>query len=311
MLEKIKSAFLGLAVGDALGVPVEFKSREWLKLRPVTEMQEYGTHNQKAGTWSDDSSLTFCLADSFDKGYDLQKIADNFVAWNSKAYWTAYNQVFDIGNTTYVAIKNLENGISPEKSGATEINSNGNGSLMRILPLAFYLKNKTLDERFEIIKQVSSLTHAHYYSIVSCFIYVEYAILLINGNDKFLSYQKMQNIVNNYFDKINLDLEIRLIFNRILKNKIWEYNENIIQSSGFVIHSLEASLWCLLKYNNYSETVLAAVNLGLDTDTTATITGGLAGLTYGKENIPEKWLNVLARKNDIENLAERFYKNII
>src|ERR1700759_2325932 len=100
LAERIEGCFLGLAVGDALGVPVEFESRESLRLDPVTGMRGYGTWNQPAGTWSDDSSLTFCTAESLCNGYDLEDIGKNFVKWMTEGYWTAHNNVFDIGGTT-------------------------------------------------------------------------------------------------------------------------------------------------------------------------------------------------------------------
>jgi ADP-ribosyl-[dinitrogen reductase] hydrolase len=133
--ETIESALLGLAVGDALGVPVEFKSRHTLSAVPVTEMIGFGTHSQPPGTWSDDSALAFCLAESLCKGYDLNDLARRFVNWCEWGYWAARNaEVFDIGNATRLAIRRLDLGISPVEAGGREEHSNGNGSLMRILP---------------------------------------------------------------------------------------------------------------------------------------------------------------------------------
>ncbi|MGB4437301.1 MAG: ADP-ribosylglycohydrolase family protein, partial [Acetomicrobium sp.] len=138
--DKVIGGLLGLCIGDALGVPVEFQSREKLKRNPVKDMMGYGTHNQPPGTWSDDSSLAFCLAESLCNGFDLQDIADKFVKWMYEGYWTPWGKAFDVGHTTQIAISRLKKGVDPLESGPTDERSNGNGSLMRILPLIFYVE---------------------------------------------------------------------------------------------------------------------------------------------------------------------------
>lgn len=312
MDNKIKSGLFGLAIGDALGVPVEFESRAFLKENPVTEMTGFGTHNQPLGTWSDDSSLTFCLAESLCKGFDLSDIARNFIKWYSSEFWTPHGEVFDIGIATRNAIHNIGKGYEPELCGGFEEKDNGNGSLMRILPLVFYLEyEKDIEVIYQKVKAVSSITHAHFRSVFACFIYVVYCLEIMNGKDKTESYKKMQNIIAVFLkDKKFNPIEIQL-FDRVLKNNIVEYPENEIHSSGYVLHSLEASLWCFLNSNSYEETVLKAVNLGDDTDTTGAISGGLAGIYYGIENIPKKWTEVLVKKNDIESLAEKLNKILL
>lgn len=308
MNNKIKAGLFGVAVGDALGVPVEFESREYLKQNPVSDMFGFGTHNQPSGTWSDDSSLVFCLAESLCKGYDLSDIAKNFVKWYNTEIWTPHGKVFDIGIATRNAIHNIGKGNLPELCGGHEEKDNGNGSLMRILPLVFYLqKENDLEVIYQKVKEVSSITHAHFRSVFACFIYVIYCLEILKGKNKVAAYIEMQNIVSVFLeDKKFNSTEIQL-FERILKNNINEYPENEIHSSGYVLHSLEASLWCFLNSDSYEETVLKAVNLGEDTDTTGAIAGGLAGMYYGIENIPEKWTSVLARKMDIDDLCERLF----
>lgn len=303
---KVKSGLFGLAVGDALGVPVEFESRAYLKENPVVDMIGFGTHHQPAGTWSDDSSLVFCLAESLSKGYDLFDIARNFVKWYSAELWTPHGKVFDIGIATRNAIHNIAKGHEPELCGGFYEEDNGNGSLMRILPLVFYLqKEKDIEVIYNKVKEVSSITHAHFRSVFACFIYVVYCLEILNEVDKIEAYKNMQKTVSYFLtDKKFNPIEIQL-FDRILKNNIAEYPEENIHSSGYVLDSLQASLWCFLNWNTYEETVLKAVNLGEDTDTTAAITGGLAGMYYGIDSIPQKWIAELARKNDIDDLCER------
>lgn len=302
----IHDALLGLAIGDALGVPVEFKNRMTLEKDPVQGMREFGTHNQPIGTWSDDSSMTFCTAEALVNGYSLEAIASYFVSWYDFGLWTPHGVLFDIGMTTSDAIYRIKSGISPYKSGMSDEYNNGNGSLMRILPLAFYLKDKDIEERFQICKEVSSITHAHIRSVMACFIYIEYVILLLSRMNYKGAYQDFrQSIIEFLKEK---DAKESLKFYRILTDDISQLSRDEIYGSGYVLHSLEASFWCLLTSNSYSETVLKAVNLGEDTDTTAAIAGGLAGLVYGMENIPEEWLSVLVKKEGIMNLCDRLSK---
>ena len=306
MKNKIKSGLIGLAVGDALGVPVEFESRDFLKQNPVTKMMDLGTHNQPLGTWSDDSSLTFCLAESLCTGYDLSDMATNFVKWYSQGFWTAHGKVFDIGIATRTAIHNIGKGHLPELCGGFEEKDNGNGSLMRILPLAFYLYNeKDIAVIYQKVKEVSSITHAHFRSVLACFIYVIYCLEILDGKNKTESYYGMQNIVKAFLKENKFNANEIKLFDRILNNDISKYSENEIHSSGYVLHSLEASLWCVLNSKSYKETVLKAVNLGEDTDTTGAISGGLAGLIYGYEEMPKEWIKVLVRKEDILILCDR------
>ena len=139
-LNTCKDILFGLAVGDALGVPVEFQSREEISRQPVTDMIGYGTHNKPAGTFSDDSSLAFCLAEAIASGFTLESTGRNFINWRYNNYWTADNEVFDIGMTTQRAIDRLVKGTPPQHAGDFEEESNGNGSLMRILPLLVYIR---------------------------------------------------------------------------------------------------------------------------------------------------------------------------
>ncbi|HAO27107.1 MAG TPA: hypothetical protein DCQ68_04270 [Chryseobacterium indologenes] len=304
MKNKVKGGIMGVCIGDALGVPVEFKSREYLKKFPVTTMQEFGSHHQPKGTWSDDSSMTLCLAEELTKGYDLEKIGQSFVQWVKFGHWTAHGRLFDIGNTTREAIGRLIRGESAEFSGNVFEEDNGNGSLMRILPLAFYLKDEEdLEKLHKTVKEVSTITHGHFRSVFACFEYVLFAMQLMKGKSKAEAYKYMQDIALEYAEKQHFSINEVERFQRVLKYDISTYSEAEIKSGGYVLHSLEASLWCFLNSESYSEAVLKAVNLGEDTDTTGAVTGGLAGIFYGFENIPQEWISELARKDDIEKLS--------
>jgi ADP-ribosylglycohydrolase len=166
--DNISSLLLGLAVGDALGVPSEFQPRGSFHCEG---MSGYGTHNQPPGTWSDDTSLTLCLAEFLSRGFSPEDIAQNFIRWRDEGAFTAHGAVFDIGISTAKAISRLKAGVPPEQAGCAGMNENGNGSLMRIAPMVFYLAGKPEEERFHLTKTVSSITHAHPWSVAACFIY--------------------------------------------------------------------------------------------------------------------------------------------
>lgn len=305
MRQHIKDALLGVATGDALGVPVEFKSRETLTRQPVTGMRSYGTHGQPAGTWSDDSSLTFCLAEMLSEGYNLDKLADRFVNWKNNAYWTPHGVVFDIGIATSGAIHQLQSGIEPVLAGGSDEYSNGNGSLMRILPLLFYIKDMPMTVRFKHTEEVSALTHRHPRSVIACFIYLEMALAILKGQSKEEAYKTICTTLPHFLQHKEV-----AHFENVLSGKLSQLPEDMISGKGYVVSSLEASIWSILHSDSYAAAVLKAVNLGEDTDTTGAITGGLAGLIYGWESIPQEWLNVLAKRAAIDSLITNLQAKI-
>lgn len=303
MINHLQTILIGTAVGDALGVPVEFQPRGYLKANLVTDMREYGTHEQPKGTWSDDTSLMLCLAESMVEGLDINTLAQKFIAWKNDNLWTPHGWVFDIGIGTRIAIERLENGMKPELSGGFDEMDNGNGSLMRILPLVLHTIDLDIDERYDWTKKISSITHAHVRSVMACFYYLEFAKKIIDGKEKFQAYNELQSELTQYFEQRKINpIEINK-FHRLLVEDISNVDEDKIKSSGYVIDTLEAAIWCILITNNYKDAVLKAVNLGHDTDTTGAVTGGLAALIYGMDNIPKEWINTLARKDDIINLT--------
>lgn len=271
MENKLKDAIYGLAIGDALGVPFEFKERGTYH---CSDMIGNGTHNQPIGTWSDDTSMVIATCSSIKKtGFvNCSDIRKQFEKWLFNAKYTPFGKVFDCGFTCSEAIYN--------KEGFNDIMSNGNGSLMRILPLAFIP-----DISDEQIKDISAITHAHDISKEACVIYVRIAQGLIKGI-------KLSEIIPKLVDNESIYKRL-IIMDSILEDEI--------KSTGYVVDTLEASIWCILHTNNYKDCVLKAVNLGGDTDTIAAITGGLAGIIYGYSNIPEKWVDNLQSKNIIDD----------
>ena len=301
----VVSAFIGLAVGDALGVPVEFEDREYLKSHPVKSMKEGGTHGQKAGTFSDDTSLAFCLAENLIHGYSVDGIAENFVKWYDDGFWSARGEVFDIGIATREALEKIKAGVQPLAAGSTAENSNGNGSLMRILPLLFYVCEMPLQDRFRITKEVSSITHAHIRSVICCFYYLEFARLIFKGKILTKAFHILRTEFPQNLQELGVPLEEISKLSRLFQEDFGDLPEEEIHSSGYVVHTLEASIWCLLNSDGYNEAVFKAVNLGDDTDTTGCVTGGLAGLAFGFYDISPRWLRHLARRYDIQKLARK------
>ncbi len=311
-MNKAIDILIGVAVGDAIGVPFEFSSRSEMEKNPASDMVGYRVHNQPAGTWSDDSSLTFCLAEAMLKDYNLVNISKNFIRWKNKAYWTAWGNVFDIGITTSKAISQLECLIhdgSEEKlkelKYEAEEYDNGNGSLMRILPLVFEIKGKSIEEQFETVWINSALTHKHIRAGMSCMIYLKLAEHLINGETKEEAYENTRKEIAELWEKIGFSDTERTHFINIIQNDIRFLHEKEVKSGGYVIESLEASIWCLLKTDSFEEAVLKAVNFGHDTDTTGAITGGIAAIYYSMKNIPEFWIQSLARMEDIIELGNK------
>ena len=317
MYKKVLSGVMGLVVGDALGVPVEFIDRKILKQEPVIGMMGFGTHNQPPGTWSDDSSMTLCLLDSIAAcgGLNLDDVMDRFLLWADKGYYTAHHAMFDIGITTRKALLRYTQKIPPVQCGGQSEYDNGNGALMRILPMVFYIYWKygydfINREAIGEIEDVCSLTHGHPRSKIACVIYVGLGIGILHFGDLSQGTAIIQSIFK-YYEKDLLYAKEWKYFERIWKlHALGKLKEQDIQSSGYVIHTLEAALWCLLTTKSYQECVLKAVNLGEDTDTTGAVCGGLAGLLYGWNAIPLEWTATICRKDLLERICFRFTEKL-
>ena len=303
--ERMLGGLWGALVGDALGVPVEFMGRERLRANPVTDMRGYGTHNQPAGTWSDDSSLLVCSAESLLSGFDTTDMGKRFVNWYRHGYWGAHGTVFDIGGATAQALGRIERGIAAEEAGGTSDRDNGNGSLMRILPVALAFADAPLDTLLNHAHRASKITHGHYRSQMGCGIYCVFVSYLLHGETPPDAYRHTIDALRPIYDTASWGVEFPH-YARFFSGNIGSADENDIKSGGYVVHTLEASVWCLLTTPGYDAAVLKAVNLGDDTDTTATVVGGLVGVHYGDTAIPARWRDQIARHDDLAALFEKF-----
>ena len=295
---KVKDGICGLIIGDALGVPVEFTSREYLKENPVTNMMGYGTYNMPPGTWSDDSSMAIATMTSIvnRQGIDYNDLMCEFIEWVDNGKYTQYKDTFDYGSTTINGIYNYKSGRNPLECGGTDGRDNGNGSLMRILPLAFI---PGID--YETVENVSGLTHGHLRSKIACVLYIEIAKSMIENDLSIDEHIKLASDKIEDYYKGSGELHH---FYRIFNDKLDD--ADTIKSGGYVIDTFESVIYSLKTTDNFKDALLTAVNLGSDTDTVGAICGGLAGIFYGYEEIPIYWIDAIPKIDRVFELCERY-----
>lgn len=311
---QVYDGVLGLCVGDALGVPVEFTTRAQRDADPVDEMRGYGCYNVPAGSWSDDSSMALCLLDSLAENnavFKPEDVMQRFLSWANNGAYTPHGEMFDIGNATHQAICRFSRGTPPLECGGQGEHDNGNGSLMRILPLVFPLYSRygadftASPEAMETIHQVSALTHAHPRSQLACGIYLCVAAALLDGMEPVPAAAcGIGRAVAFYADghpRFAYELDQ---FSRLFQfGAFRQLPRDSIRSTGYVVDTLEAALWCLAVTGDYRDCVQQAVNLGEDTDTVAAVAGGLAGLYYHANGIPPEWIACLAKRPWIASMC--------
>ncbi len=305
-----KDGIMGVIVGDALGCPVQFMDREELKDRGfVTGMEGHGTYDMPKGTWTDDGSMTLATLDSINAlgEVDLEDIMTSFVDWYEDGEYTPFGEPFDIGNTCSIAIENYEKNHNLLTCGGTSAHSNGNGSLMRIMPICLYACDNGLsdEEAVKLVQAVSGLTHNHPRSKMACGLYYFCVYSILKGEGSLND--RLQSGLNYGFGFYENDITNRTelsYYGRIRDlEEFASIPEEKIKSTGYVVDSLEAAIWSLINTSSFAECELKAVNLGDDSDTIGAIAGGLAGLYYGYDNIPEEWLEVIQRREWIEEMC--------
>ena len=340
---------MGLVVGDALGCPVQFLSREKIRERGlVTGMEGYGTYNMPEGTWTDDSSMALATLDSIrrNKGIDPEDIMKRFMKWEFEGDYTPFGEAFDEGVTCSDAIYRFRDTGDYRSCGRTGEYANGNGALMRILPVCLYYFQKNMEEilkenRTENVKELSErkaddgnssdrvyftdydreaiqgiyrvagLTHNHIRSHMACGLYYFMAkeilkgIMKGQGSQLNVCLQKGMDAGLAYYRQDAANHKEMDHFNRLVNlDHFSKRGENEIRSSGYVIDSLEAAIWCLLTTESFDQCLLKAANLGDDTDTVAAIAGGLAGLYYGYEQVPADWLDAIKEREYVQEMCQ-------
>ena len=307
------NGIMGVVVGDALGCPVQFESRKEVSRHPVTDMRGYGTFNLPEGSWTDDSSLTIALLESIRRigKIDLDDIMENFMNWLYDGDFTPYGQSYDIGRGTMQAIDRYSRNRNAKKCGGGEEWNNGNGSLMRIMPACIYCSVMETSgiysdcDAIDVIHSVGGLTHAHIRSNIACGLYFFMVKQILIGEGP-LQERMREGLTQGFAfyesrlaDKENLHYYDRLRDLTAFKSLPAEK----IKSTGYVVDALEAAVWSLITTDRFDQALLKAVNLGDDTDTVGAIAGGLAGLYYGYDTIPENWLSAIKRREWIEEMC--------
>ena len=301
---------MGLVTGDALGNPVQFMSRNEVKRRGlVTTMEAGGAYNTPAGTWTDDSSMALATLDSIREVGEIvpEDIMINCVSWHRQGDFTPFGRAFDEGITCLNAIMDFDRYHDWRRCGRTGEYANGNGALMRILPVCLFFieKNADVSEAIRGIHVVTSLTHNHLRAKIASGIYYFMAKRLCAGKGMLadLLQQGMDDALRFYGNDESNRAELAHYSRLLHLEQFALTNEDEIKSSGYVVDTLEAAIWSLLNTTSYRDCLIKAVNLGHDADTVGAVAGGLAGLFYGYEKIPEDWLAAIQRRDWIERMC--------
>ena len=289
----------GALTGDALGVPVEFQDRAARMADPVTGMRGYGTHRQPAGTWSDDGALLLCSVESLvECGFDPEDMGRRFVRWQDQGLWTAHGEVFDIGIATSQALRRIRQGSPAGEAGGRDEFSNGNGSLMRILPVVLASLEGTTEALRDRIHRASAITHGHLRSQMAC---VYFGLLVRALMEGWSREEAVKAAAGDFVGIYERSAEMPA-FGRILDADFAALPGMAIHSGGYVMDTLEAAVWCLLTTEDFASCVLKAVNLGADTDTTGCVAGALAGVFHGENSLPAEWRGALPRQDELARL---------
>lgn len=300
-LERYQGSLLGLAIGDAMGSPVEFKSPG--TFMPIHAMIGGGSFDLKPGEWTDDTSMALCLAESLltCKVFDMKDQLARYCDWYHNGHLSSTGINFDIGDTTRSALRHFEKTGDP-CSGLTYPSSAGNGSLMRLAPVPLAYANAP-SRAIELSGESSKTTHALDKCVDAC----RYMGALIVGAVQ--GYSKAQ-LLSPHFSPVEMYWELHPLMKDIYTIANGSFREKEppeIKGSGYVVDSLEAALWAFARTENFRDGCLAAVNLGDDADTTGAIYGQLAGAYYGVAAIPEEWKNTIVKRDLIEQFSNDLF----
>ena len=302
--QRIKGGIYGALIGDALGCPVEFVSREELKKNPVTDMRGFGTHFQEPGTYTDDGSLTLASIDSLvNHEFNTQDMGERFLSWMETGRYSARGSVFDIGMATSSALHRIARGVPAESAGGTYLSDNGNGAIMRIIGPCIRFADRPTGELLDNVQRAGRITHGHAISHMAVSFYALMVRELLNGETARDAFSLAHDEFNEHFSDPMWD-EWMPEFDKL--TGLADRPESEISSGGYVLDSLFASAWCLMNTSDYRSAVTASVNLGGDCDSTGCICGALAGILYSFDSIPQDWLALLPKRSEIDVLVDKF-----
>ena len=295
LLNRARGALLGLACGDAVGTTVEFKPRG--SFIPIIDMVGGGPFQLVAGQWTDDTSMMLCLATSLiENGFDPLDQMNKYVRWHEEGYMSSNGRCFDIGNATYDALEAFQR-TGNAFAGSFDPDSAGNGSIMRLAPVPIYYLD-TPELALDLCEQQSRTTHQAPECLMACRLLGEVLIRALQGKSK-------EEVLAPSQQALRLSPGLKSVADGQYKTKTMDE----IRGTGYVVQSLEAAVYCFWSTDNFKDCVLKATNLGEDADTTAAISGQIAGAFYGESGIPVEWLEKLTMGEEIEQLAKQLVLN--
>lgn len=295
--ERVCGCLLGLAVGDAVGTTLEFRSPG--SFTPITDMVGGGPFNLPPGQWTDDTSMALCLATSLVAcgGCDAQDQMERYVRWWREGYWSSTGRCFDIGNATRAALARF--GLTGDPfAGSTDPHTAGNGSLMRLAPVPLFYADDSI-AALEQAAASSRTTHGAATAVDACRYFAGLLVGAVRGASKTELLAANYCPVPDGWSARPLHPEVAAVAAGSFKHR----HPPQIRGTGYVVQSLEAALWAFHHTDNFRDGCLRAVNLGDNADTTGAIYGQLAGAFYGEPGLPEPWLQRLALRAAIATLA--------
>lgn len=291
VLDRTIGSLVGLACGDAVGTTLEFKPKG--SFEPIEDMIGGGPFDLTPGEWTDDTSMALCLGHSLvqKQGFDAADQMNRYCNWYQFGYMSSNGRCFDIGITVTTALQKYLNDSKPF-AGSTDPNTAGNGSLMRLCPVAIFYRDSPDDAIF-YAGQSSKTTHGCEEAVESCQLFCAMLQKAFYGATK-------QEILSQQLYQPNSP-SVAALANRSFLTKSYEE----LTGSGYVIESLESALWCFYHADSFEQAILLAANLGNDADTTAAICGQIAGAYYGVCAIPEHWKGKISQSDEIIELAKK------
>jgi ADP-ribosylglycohydrolase len=296
---RFRGSLLGLAAGDALGTTLEFSPPGSFEV--LEDIVGGGPFHLKAGEWTDDTSMALCLAESLVecRGFDARDQMQRYLRWRDEGYLSSNGRVFDFGNTVENALNRFRKSGDPY-AGSTDPMTAGNGSLMRVAPVALFF-HRNASVAVEMAGESSRTTHGAVEAIDACRLYAMLIVLAINGVDK-------EEILSGTHG-LEVAPKIAQVANGSYREKVgprgMRREPDEIRAAPYVVDTLEAALWSFLVTSNFYDGALVAANLGDDADTVAAIYGQLAGAFYGEAGIPKTWREIVAKKETIVGTADR------
>jgi len=300
-IERYRGCMLGLAVGDAVGTALEFRSPG--SFEPIADMVGGGPYHLQPGQWTDDTSMALCLAESLVecRGFNPVDQLERYLRWYREGYLSSTGVCFDIGGTVRDALLRFAETHEPY-CGSTDPMSAGNGSMMRLAPVPLFYANAS-EEAIERCAESSRTTHGAATAVDACRYLGALIGGAVRGGSKESLLSERYSPVDGYWERRPLVREIDEVAAGSFKRR----KRPEIAGTGYVVKSLEAALWAFHHSSDFREGCLMAANLGDDADTTAAVYGQLAGAHYGEQGIPEQWRSKLAMRDVIEEFAERLF----